>query len=69
MSAWNSSDPYGMAVVITRSAMPLEEDDRRLIARVIDYPDSPVSVYDMLRLNNLCYMTLGFALAKSEKVV
>lgn len=60
MTRWNTTDAYAMAKRILDAGMTFDADDTRLIRRGADEPEATFNVYDLHRLNLLCWMAEGF---------
>lgn len=61
---WDSGNSFTMLQFIETIGMPLDDDDLRLMQKVRD--DKIIDVYDMHRLNVLCYMSIGFLKGKKN---
>lgn len=59
MKSWNTTDAQAMARIITDSHIALERDDERLVKRALEEPES---VYDLHRLNLLCWFVEGYSM-------
>ena len=56
-----------MASLVRESGMSLEDEESQFIKKVIESdPNDNFSVYDLYRLNTLCYMTQGYLRKNQE---
>lgn len=65
MTVWNSTDPWGMADVISASQMPLDADQARLVRRAHEGGHT-WSVYQLHELNVLCFEARGWRAARVD---
>ncbi len=61
---WDSGNAYSMLQFIEVIKMPLDADDLRLLQKAKN--DLVIDVYDMHRLNVICYMSIGYSIGKKE---
>lgn len=62
---WDSGNSWSMREFILDSGKPLDPSDISLL-RDVEY-DRLLSVYDLHRLNVLCYICIGYLEAKNEQ--
>lgn len=60
MKSWNTTDAHAMARIIIGSGIALDRDDSRLVIRADAEPEATFNVYDLHRLNLLCWLSEGF---------
>lgn len=61
---WDSGNAWSMRQFILAANKPLDPSDIKLLKDVED--DRLLSVYDLHRLNVLCYICVGYQEAKQE---
>lgn len=62
VESWNSTNAMEMSHIVSLSGLELDEADERLVAKHDD-GDDRASVYDLHRLNVLCYQAIGWSKA------